>query len=82
MDKKVEKSKEDKSSQDGAELAYELQKLTPFHSLHAGRYSALGIDVGHQVKFETARLEEESQDRIHILFSRSRPGKVKNTGKN
>jgi len=34
-----------------------------------------------QVKFETARLEEESQDRIHIWFTRSRPGKVKNTGK-
>ncbi len=34
---------------DGAELAYELQKLTPFHSLHAGRYSALGIDIGYQV---------------------------------
>jgi len=31
---------------DGAALAYELQKLTPFHSLHAGRYGALGIDVG------------------------------------
>lgn len=34
---------------DGAELAYRLQKMTPFHSLHAGRYSALGIDVGYQV---------------------------------
>jgi hypothetical protein len=34
---------------DGAELAYDLQKLTPFHSLHAGRYSALGIDIGYQV---------------------------------
>lgn len=33
---------------DGAALAYELQKLTPFHSLHAGRYSALGMDVGSQ----------------------------------
>ncbi len=33
---------------DGAALAYELQKLTPFHSLHAGRYSALGIDIGYQ----------------------------------
>jgi len=31
---------------DGAALAYELQKLTPFHSLHAGRYGSLGIDVG------------------------------------
>jgi hypothetical protein len=33
---------------DGAALAYELQKLTPFHSLHAGRYSSLGIDIGYQ----------------------------------
>jgi hypothetical protein len=31
---------------DGAALAFDLQKLTPFHSLHAGRYSSLGIDVG------------------------------------
>jgi len=31
---------------DGAALAYDLQQLTPFHSLHAGRYSSLGIDVG------------------------------------
>jgi hypothetical protein len=34
---------------DGAELAFDLQKLTPFHSLHAGRYTSLGIDVGYQV---------------------------------
>jgi hypothetical protein len=34
---------------DGAELAYALQKITPFHSLHAGRYTSLGIDVGYQV---------------------------------
>ncbi len=33
---------------DGAALAYELQKLTPFHSLHAGRYSSLGMDIGSQ----------------------------------
>ena len=31
---------------DGAALAYELQTQTPFHSLHAGRYGSLGIDVG------------------------------------
>ena len=30
---------------DGAEMAYELQKLTPTWMLHAGRYSALGMDV-------------------------------------
>ncbi len=34
---------------DGAQMAYELQKLTPTHMLHAGRYSALGMDVGSQV---------------------------------
>ncbi len=34
---------------DGAALAYELQKLTPFHSLHAGRYGSLGVDIGYQV---------------------------------
>jgi hypothetical protein len=43
---------------DGAELAYELQKLTPFHSLHAGRYSALGIDVGYQVNAPKPLLPE------------------------
>jgi hypothetical protein len=31
---------------DGAEIAYNLQKLTPNYMLHAGRYSALGSDVG------------------------------------
>ena len=30
---------------DGAQMAYELQKLTPTYMLHAGRYSALGMDV-------------------------------------
>jgi hypothetical protein len=30
---------------DGAEMAFELAKLTPTHMLHAGRYSALGQDV-------------------------------------
>ena len=34
---------------DGAALAYDLQKLTPFHSLHAGRYSSLGMGVGSMV---------------------------------
>jgi hypothetical protein len=31
---------------DGAQMAFDLQKLTPHHMLHAGRYSALGMDVG------------------------------------
>lgn len=43
---------------DGAELAYELQKITPFHSLHAGRYTSLGIDVGYQVSVSKPLLPE------------------------
>jgi hypothetical protein len=34
---------------DGAQMAFELQKLTPAYMLHAGRYSALGMDVASQV---------------------------------
>jgi hypothetical protein len=34
---------------DGAQMAFDLQKLTPTHMLHAGRYSALGMDVASQV---------------------------------
>jgi hypothetical protein len=34
---------------DGAELAYELHQVEPFHSLHAGRYGSLGVDVGYQL---------------------------------
>jgi hypothetical protein len=34
---------------DGAQMAYDLQKLTPNYMLHAGRYSALGMDVASQV---------------------------------
>ncbi len=33
---------------DGAALAYELHKIEPFHSLHAGRYGSLGVDIGYQ----------------------------------
>jgi hypothetical protein len=33
---------------DGAALAYAMQKNEPFHSLHAGRYGALGVDMGYQ----------------------------------
>ncbi len=33
---------------DGAELATELQKISRFHSLHAGRYGSLGVDIGYQ----------------------------------
>ncbi len=45
---------------DGAALAYELQKLTPFHSLHAGRYGSLGIDIGYQVGSSKPFLPEAS----------------------
>ena len=34
---------------DGAALACELQRLNPDHSLHAGRFSSLGIDLGYEV---------------------------------
>jgi hypothetical protein len=32
-----------------------------------------------ETEFETARIEEENQDRVQIRFIRSRPGKVKKT---
>jgi hypothetical protein len=56
---------------DGAQLAYKLQKLTPFHSLHAGRYSTLGIDVGHQVNADHPILPEARVRRE--LYSRWLP---------
>jgi len=34
---------------DGAALAFELQKIEHFHSLHAGRYGSLGVDIGYQL---------------------------------
>ena len=43
---------------DGAQMAYELQKLTPTHMLHAGRYSALGMDVQSQVGLPDPLLPE------------------------
>ena len=43
---------------DGAQLAFELQKLTPTHCLHAGRYSALGPDVPGQVNNPDTLLTE------------------------
>jgi hypothetical protein len=43
---------------DGAAIAYELQKLTPAHMLHAGRYTALGMDVGSQVNVDDPLLPE------------------------
>jgi hypothetical protein len=43
---------------DGAQMAFELQKLTPTHMLHAGRYSALGMDVASQVGMTEPLLPE------------------------
>ncbi|MBI4476080.1 MAG: hypothetical protein HY654_02845, partial [Acidobacteria bacterium] len=43
---------------DGAQMAYDLQKLTPAHMLHAGRYSALGMDVASQVGMADPLLPE------------------------
>jgi hypothetical protein len=43
---------------DGAQMAFELQKLTPHHMLHAGRYSALGMDVASQVGLADPLLPE------------------------
>jgi hypothetical protein len=45
---------------DGAALAYELQKLTPTHCLHAGRYTALGPDVTAVVRDPDTPLTEAS----------------------
>jgi len=45
---------------DGAALAFELASLTPFHSLHAGRLSSLGVDIGAQPKSTRTVLPETS----------------------
>lgn len=56
---------------DGAALAYELQKLTPHHSLHAGRYSSLGVDIGSLVNVDNPILPEARVRRE--LWERWRP---------
>lgn len=43
---------------DGAQMAFDLQKLTPNYMLHAGRYSALGMDVASQVDLPDPLLPE------------------------
>jgi len=53
---------------DGADLAYKLQEMTPDHSLHAGRYTSLGIDVGYQVSAARPLLPESKVR--GILFDR------------
>ncbi len=56
--KKINFVMEPMENPDGAALAYELQELTPFHSLHAGRYSSLGVDIGYQVSSARPLLPE------------------------
>lgn len=43
---------------DGAQLALDLWENEPFHSLHAGRYSSLGVDIGYQVGLNQPLLPE------------------------
>ncbi|MDH4196533.1 MAG: M14 family metallopeptidase [Candidatus Aminicenantes bacterium] len=56
---------------DGAALAGELMKLEPFHCLHAGRYGALGMDIGYQTPANKALLPEASVRTD--LYNRWRP---------
>jgi hypothetical protein len=42
---------------DGAALAYELQKITPTHMLHAARYSALGTNISGSSNRDTLLTE-------------------------
>ncbi|MBC7350482.1 MAG: hypothetical protein H5U05_10980, partial [Candidatus Aminicenantes bacterium] len=60
---------------DGAALALDLWKNEPFHSLHAGRYSALGVEIGYQIGLSQpllpearvrSRLTAEWQPDIHL----------------
>jgi len=51
---------------DGSALAVKLQKLTPHHMLHAGRYSALGTDIGYHVN-KSDTLITEAKVRKAIL---------------
>jgi hypothetical protein len=43
---------------DGAQLALDLFRNEPFHSLHAGRYSSLGVDIGYQLGLKQPLLPE------------------------
>lgn len=56
--KKINVVIEPMENPDGARLALELMKNEPFHSLHAGRYSALGVDIGYQVGLAQPLLPE------------------------
>jgi hypothetical protein len=51
---------------DGAALVRELHKIAPLHSLHAGRYGALGVDIGYQAG-SAGDLLPEALVRPHIF---------------
>jgi hypothetical protein len=50
---------------DGAELAYAMQKDEPFHSLHAGRYGSLGVDIGYQTGTKPLLPEAAVRSRLY-----------------
>lgn len=50
---------------DGAELAYAMQKNEPFHSLHAGRYGSLGVDMGYQTGSKPLLPEASVRTRLY-----------------
>ncbi|MBP1660315.1 MAG: hypothetical protein H6P95_1507, partial [Candidatus Aminicenantes bacterium] len=50
---------------DGAELATAMQKNEPFHSLHAGRYGALGVDMGYQTGTKPLLPEAAVRSRLY-----------------
>ena len=56
--KKINVVIEPMENPDGARLALDLRQNEPFHSLHAGRYSALGVDIGYQVGLSQPLLPE------------------------
>lgn len=51
---------------DGAATACRLKELTPYHALHAGRFSSLGVDVGYETgKPDTLITEALVRDRLY-----------------
>ncbi len=51
---------------DGAALAGELARIAPFHSLHAGRYGSLGVDIGYQATAASAPVLPEAAVRTGL----------------
>ncbi len=56
---------------DGAALAHELQKITPYFCLHAGRYTSLGADVSAQIRNPETVLTEALYR--NFLYERWKP---------